>query len=314
MEPKMKKISFLIAAHNEEKIISKTLENLINLPYPNYEVIIGLDGCTDKTESIVKSFIKRSSRFKYFSLNLREGKHKVINYIIKKAKGEIIIINDADWIFNYINKKILYRFVSVFDDPKIGGIAEHFPVEWDENNLKNSNFGYKMVAYSSFFWFKYQKERFTQKINGQFLLKSPMMSLTNIFRRKLYKENVTLGDDFERTEYIMQKGYNIVLFDTLEMPRMVASYDRIKIRDLIKQKIRTAIARKQINKLTKSNINIKNYYLSSITYILRNAWRDGLYTGLLVTLWVLIAIYGQLMANLTKIKSTSEAWKLRARV
>ena len=50
------KLSFLIPAHNEEKIISKTLNNLINLPYENYEVLVGLDGCTDRTEEIVKRF------------------------------------------------------------------------------------------------------------------------------------------------------------------------------------------------------------------------------------------------------------------
>jgi len=55
----MKKISFLISAHNEEKIIGRTLENLINLPYENYEIILGLDGCTDNTERIVKSFERK---------------------------------------------------------------------------------------------------------------------------------------------------------------------------------------------------------------------------------------------------------------
>ena len=54
------KISFLIAAHNEEKIIGKTLENLLRLPYSNFEVIIGLDGCTDNTEKIVKNYCEKS--------------------------------------------------------------------------------------------------------------------------------------------------------------------------------------------------------------------------------------------------------------
>ena len=50
------KISFLIPAHNEEKIIATTISHLLKIPYDNYEVIIGLDGCTDKTEEIVKNF------------------------------------------------------------------------------------------------------------------------------------------------------------------------------------------------------------------------------------------------------------------
>ncbi len=47
------KISFLMAAHNEEKIIGEALDSLSKIPYENYEVIIGLDGCTDGTEGIV---------------------------------------------------------------------------------------------------------------------------------------------------------------------------------------------------------------------------------------------------------------------
>ena len=56
------KISFLIAAHNEEKMIGSTLKNLLSLPYKNYEIIIGLDGCTDRTLEIVKAFKKRNKK------------------------------------------------------------------------------------------------------------------------------------------------------------------------------------------------------------------------------------------------------------
>src|SRR3989344_464119 len=107
------KISFLIAAHNEEKIIAKTLKNLISLPYKNYEVILGLDGCTDKTEEIVKSFEKKSKKIRHYNLNIREGKPAVINKIIKKAKGEIMIINDADWIFRVKDKDSLKQLLDI---------------------------------------------------------------------------------------------------------------------------------------------------------------------------------------------------------
>ncbi|MFA6889259.1 MAG: glycosyltransferase, partial [Candidatus Woesearchaeota archaeon] len=81
------KISFVIPAHNEEKIIGKTLSNLYKLPYEKYEVLIGLDGCTDKTEDIAKSFTKKSGKFKYFKMKSRSGKPDVIDYLIKKSKG-----------------------------------------------------------------------------------------------------------------------------------------------------------------------------------------------------------------------------------
>ena len=89
-------ISFLLALHNEEKIIAQTLKNLINIPYDDYEIIIGLDGCTDGTQDIVNHYCEKSSKVNYISLNLRQGKTAVINELVKVALGEILIIIDAD--------------------------------------------------------------------------------------------------------------------------------------------------------------------------------------------------------------------------
>ena len=113
-------ISFLIAVHNEEKIIDKTLKNLLSLPYIKYEVLIGLDGCTDNTENIVKKYSSKSKIFKYFNLNLRSGKPVVIDFLIKKSKGDIIVIQDADWVFNYTNEKNIKEFFGVFNDRNHG--------------------------------------------------------------------------------------------------------------------------------------------------------------------------------------------------
>ena len=308
----MRKISFLIAAHNEEKIIEKTLESFMNLPYKNYEVIIGLDGCTDKTESIIKDFIKKSNKFKYYNLNLRSGKPAVIDNIIKKASGEIIVINDADWIFKVDNKIKLKKFFSFFDNEKIGGIAEPFPVEWDKNKLENSNLGYKIVAHGTYYWIKFQKKKFTYKKNDLLYIKEPTMFLTNIFRKKFYKKYVSLGDDFERTKDIIDKGYEIIILEDETMPRMTSIYNNIKIRDLLKQKIRTAIARRQLNKNKIMKINLFNYYLPSILFIFSEAWKRNLYTGFMVTIWIGITSFGEFISKF-KSQDTKKGWTLRAK-
>ena len=304
------KISFLIAAHNEEKIIAKTLENLLNLPYQNYEVIIGLDGCTDKTEETIKKFCKKSKKFKYFVLNLRQGKNVVINSIIKKASGEIIIINDADWIFRIKDKKTFKKFISVFNNPKIGGIAESFPVEWNKDKIKNGNFGYRIVAYSSYFWMEFQKKKFTEEKNGLLKLKIPTMFLTNLFRKKFYRENSSLGDDLERTYDIMKQGNEVVIFNDAEMPRMIAVYDKISVRKLFKQKIRTAIAREQVK--TEQEINLRNYYFPAIVYILKNSFKKSFSCGLLMVYWISLTSIATFISKFNK-KDAKEGWKLRAR-
>ncbi|MEM4625594.1 MAG: glycosyltransferase [Candidatus Pacearchaeota archaeon] len=309
---KLRRISFLIAAHNEEKIISTALENLLNLPYEEYEVIIGLDGCTDNTEDIVRSYVNRSNRFKYFKFNLRKGKSAIINEIIKKASGEIIIINDADWYFQVKDSKLLKKFLSVFDNPKIGGITESFPVEWHESKLRKGNIGLKMVAYSTYFWMEFQKRRYAVKNNELYYAKEPALFMTNIFRKDLYRPSSTLADDFERTADLMLQGYQVVFFNDPNFPRMIASYDKILIRDLFKQKIRTAKARSQFFNKYHLKSNMKNYSLVAAMFILLSGFKKNIFIGFLMFLWLFLAFLASLIAIMSKF-DTHDGWKIRIR-
>ncbi|MFC1685664.1 glycosyltransferase [Nanoarchaeota archaeon] len=306
----MKKISFLIAAHNEEKIIAETLENLLKVPYKNYEVIIGLDGCTDNTEEIVKKYSKKFKKIKYFKLNLRRGKPEVIDNIIKRATGEIIIINDADWKFKVGSKKLMDKFISVFDNPQVGGIVESFPVEWERSKLNKGNIGYLMVAYSSYFWINFQKENLTIKKGDHWVIKDPFMFLTNIFRKKLYQKNFSLGDDFERTKNILEKGYDLVIFKDINMPRRIAVYNKIRVLDIFKQKIRTAIARKQLNEISQTKLPFLNYYIKLGKYMLFKSWKEGFNVGFLILLWMFLTGLGELISKFKK-GDTKKGWELR---
>lgn len=306
----MKKVAFLIAAHNEEKIISKTLSHLASLPLKNYEIIVGLDGCTDKTEEIVKSLSKRYKQISYTLLNLRAGKPAVINALVKKTDAEIIIINDADWLFINGSAKNLEEMMKLFDNHSIGGVAESFPVEWSDLRMKKSNWVFRMVAYSSYWWLAYQKRFYTQKKGSVRVVKEPCMFLTNILRRKLYLQNSSLGDDFERTYDIMQKGYSVVLFENVEKPRMEVTYHYISLRDFMKQKIRTGIARRQLEENKKMKVP-RYYYFSSTGYMIANSWRSGLESGFLVMAWVALTYLGSLLSFFHRKKDTKKGWELR---
>jgi len=181
----MKKISFLIAAHNEEKIISKTLDNLLAIPYKNYEVLVGLDGCTDNTLEIVKEYSKKSKKFKYFVLNLRNGKTEVINFLITKTKGEIIIINDADWIFNVGDKNNFEELIKLFDNKEIGGVAESFPITYPLH--KHSKLLEAGMTIQNKLWMEYIKS-FATKFDDKWIVldKNKFPLLVNIFRKKLF--------------------------------------------------------------------------------------------------------------------------------
>lgn len=301
------KVSFLMAAHNEEKIIAKTLKNLVSLPYKNYEVVLGLDGCTDKTEEIVKSFKKKSNKIRYYSLNLRQGKPAVINKIIKKATGEIIIINDADWIFKVKNKESLKRLLKVFDNPKVGCIADSFSVQYPAR--KEAGILELGVMVQNQIWIDYIKSKGKKKdlswiiANKNF---SPL--LVNIFRKKLYKPNQTLGDDFERFYDIVKSGSEILITEDINLPRMITAGETYKFKELIRIKERTALARNQL-KARERPINLLSpeFFLYIIKKIPDMNFREFLGFSLLNLAFLIGSIKSKFQRNI----STKEGWKMR---
>jgi cellulose synthase/poly-beta-1,6-N-acetylglucosamine synthase-like glycosyltransferase len=313
---KSKKISFLMAAHNEEKIIAHTLSNLMNLPYKNYEVIVGLDGCTDGTEKIVKNLSKKYANLRYEKMNLRGGKPSVINKIIGKADGEIIIINDADWIFKTKNKNGIKNMVEIFNDERVGGIAESFPVQYNPYKKSSSGLLKLGVMWSSFFWMKYIVRNYSEIYNERkkfFVLKKEFEFplIVNIFRKKLYSKNMSLGDDFERCIDIIHKGYKVVIIEDEKMPRMYSYGEKITFPNLIKQKKRTSIARKQINSKYKNKkknygLGIK-FYIFSFKEFLKIPIKDK--AGF--ALWIFTFFLGNILNIFSKDKDTKEGWKLR---
>ena len=99
---KLPSVTVIVAARNEETNISRCLESLGKLEYPEgkLEVIIVNDRSTDKTGEIVNEFI--SSRINFKMIIPDEAKGKMVGKVnalataIREAKGEIILTTDAD--------------------------------------------------------------------------------------------------------------------------------------------------------------------------------------------------------------------------
>ena len=93
-------VSILVAARNEEENILSCLKALGELNYSNYEVWIGNDGSTDKTQELIEAFIKDKPNFNILNItqNLGEakGKSNVLAQLVHKAKGDFFFITDAD--------------------------------------------------------------------------------------------------------------------------------------------------------------------------------------------------------------------------
>jgi len=97
LQPDLKnypKVSVIIPAYNEEIVIKKTLESMIESQYPRKEIIFVDDGSTDNTLEIAKEFKDEITVLH----KENGGKASALNYALVYAKGEIIVVVDADTI------------------------------------------------------------------------------------------------------------------------------------------------------------------------------------------------------------------------
>lgn len=103
------KISIIIPVFNEEKTIKNLLKKVDNVKIDGIkkEIVIVDDFSTDKTRSILKK-IKSKNKIIIFQ-DKNYGKGRAIRDGIKKATGEIIIIQDADNEYNPKDYKKLIK-------------------------------------------------------------------------------------------------------------------------------------------------------------------------------------------------------------
>lgn len=91
-------VTVMIPAHDEESVISNTVENILKMNYPNFEVIVIDDRSSDNTASVIKDLEAKHEQVRAL---IREkdafpGKSAVLNDAFKIAHGEAILVFDAD--------------------------------------------------------------------------------------------------------------------------------------------------------------------------------------------------------------------------
>lgn len=93
-------VSVVVSAYNEETVIGDRIRNLLSLDYPRdrLEILVGADGCTDRTAEIVESFSGEGVRLLRFER--RRGKASVLNDLVAAARGVIVIPTDANTFFH----------------------------------------------------------------------------------------------------------------------------------------------------------------------------------------------------------------------
>ena len=137
-------VSILMAAHNEDQVIEEKINSILKSSYPSskVEILIGSDCSTDNTNSIIKKYADSDNRFHFFEFSNRTGKIGIINLLNQKAKGEILLLTDANVIFE---SSTLFELVKHFKNPDIS-LVDSF---MKHRNLKADGISYQESNYIS---------------------------------------------------------------------------------------------------------------------------------------------------------------------
>ena len=96
----MKKVTILIPAYNEEESLPylyERLEELINsIKNYEFEILFVNDGSKDKTLELIKKYRNKDSRISYVNFSRNFGKEIAMLAGFDYAKGDCVIIMDAD--------------------------------------------------------------------------------------------------------------------------------------------------------------------------------------------------------------------------
>ncbi|MCM3728950.1 glycosyltransferase [Neobacillus cucumis] len=217
-------VSVVIAAYNEEKVIKRTIQSVLDSTYANLEVLVIDDGSKDKTSVVISENFSNHPKVRRYSKR-NGGKSSAINMGIKKAEGKIIVAIDADTM---IAPKAISLLVRHFADDKVAAVSGNVKV----GNRRNLITTWQHMEY----------------VNG-FNLEKRAHALLNCVTvvpgaigawRKQVVENLgnftddTLAEDTDLTLRILSAGYKVAIeeqaYAYTEAPE--------NIRDFLKQRFR----------------------------------------------------------------------------
>jgi cellulose synthase/poly-beta-1,6-N-acetylglucosamine synthase-like glycosyltransferase len=114
------KVSLIIPAHNEEKMIVRAIESALETDYPYKEVIVVDDGSKDKTYQQAYPYSQKGL-IKLLHRDVASGsKATALNYGLVFASGDVIVVVDADTL---IERDSLKEIVKPFSIPNVSAVS-----------------------------------------------------------------------------------------------------------------------------------------------------------------------------------------------
>jgi cellulose synthase/poly-beta-1,6-N-acetylglucosamine synthase-like glycosyltransferase len=184
----------VIAAHNEEKVIEEKIRNTFDLDFPrkNLEILIGSDASSDRTNAIVA---KHAPDVKLFAFNQRGGKAAVLNQLVPRATGDILVFCDANTM---LLRNALQKLLSHFEDPTVGCVC---------GRLILHDAGHSALGVGESIYWNLESE--IKKLEGKLGIVIGANGGIYAIRRELFERipvDKTVMDDFFVTTRVLKAG------------------------------------------------------------------------------------------------------------
>jgi len=110
-----------VSAFNEERVIGKKIENLLNQDYGgNYEILVASDGSTDGTVDMARSFVDSSSKVRVCAFRENRGKSAMQNDIVPELDCDVVLFTDAT---SFWSADTLRRILENLAAPEVGCVG-----------------------------------------------------------------------------------------------------------------------------------------------------------------------------------------------
>jgi len=199
-------ISIMVPAYNEGVTIRDSVESLVELDYPNFEVIIINDGSKDETGEIAETMVGyrqgRHGKIKVSLMNKPNGgKAKALNAGIRQSKADFVLCVDGDAMLSENSLKMGARH---FIDPSVGAVA---------GNVKVLNRGQMVTDLQALEYV--EGLNLARAAQGILQMVNIIPGPIGFFRKKAIQDggfytSDTFAEDADMTLKILSKGWRIV--------------------------------------------------------------------------------------------------------
>lgn len=217
MKSKKIKVSVGIFCHNEEANVRRAITSVLqsNTSIATIsEIIVVSSGSFDKTNFIIRQFVKKDKRIKLVEEITRRGKSSAINRFIRVARGDVLISMSGDL---RVHKEAIEEMSLPFLNPEVGMAGAH-PIP---TNCRFSSVGKEM----SLLW----------ELHHRISLKRAKCGEMVAFRNVIRQIPVSSAVDEANLEVLLK----MIGFSVLYVPRAIV-YNKVPLtlRDLLVQRRR----------------------------------------------------------------------------